>query len=139
MKKIRGLEFEQLPLKVRCLLIREYGINSDCWSDGDFIAALLDINDSNDIDSQFKQYMSRKGPIYAWDTNKEPSAKKFREIYFGDEYGWDIPSVYICENKKRAKDLYTIFKELAYHNTFLQTWVDVDLRDNVVLVFSGDY
>lgn len=65
----------------------------------------------------------------------------FVKLYFGeyDGYDFEIPDIYICKNKNRAKELYNILQGLSYHDTFRQTYTSVELFDNVITVFGGSY
>ena len=141
MKKITYYQYNELPNKVKNILLKEYDIDSELFEHSLSSAVVLDITDSVDCLKQYKLYMKKKGDIYERDPYKVPSDENFVKLYFGeyDDYDLAIPDIYICKNKNRAKELYNILQGLSYHDTFRQTYTRVELFDNVITVFGGSY
>lgn len=105
---------------------------------------VCDLN-SADVDKllrEYKRYSSKKGEIYDMDPNKVPSLKWFIRLTVGEMNeigGFTWPTEYRCTNKNVARRWFDFIYPLAYHDTFNQTFRNVELEGKNVLVYSGDY
>lgn len=101
----------------------------------------LKSSEVNSAIEEYKNYMQKTGNTYDRDEYKHPTLAHFVELYFGDEedFGYITPDRYRCTNTKVAEKLFSLLKNLAYHDTFNQKFCSVEQNRNYIEVTYGDY
>ena len=109
----------------------------------DNICLNIELNKKDIIEAkkEYDLFKRNKSTLNRWCYIKHPTFRNFVEIYFGEQldFGYDLPSKFICTNKNIANELTNFLKPLEYHDTYNQCGRQIIQEGKLVFIDNFDY